>query len=213
MFRTRALCIISLILVLLAGQAVAGSLGKGIKAGISYSQVTNDNIGDSDHKLGVVAGVSVSYDLLPGLALQPELLYVQQGGRWDINVVEGGSIVSNAELTWKLNYLQLPVLARVNLPLLGAFLPTLIAGPALSVKTSSTYEIEDGDSLVSSGDVDDLASTDLSLILGVGFKVGAGPAGIVVDARYNLGSTNLNDSDGDATINNRGFQVLAGFQF
>jgi len=213
MFRPRAICIISLILVLLAGQALAGGLGKGIKAGISYSKVTNDNVGDSDHKAGVAAGVSVSYDLLPGITLQPELLYVQQGGRWDVNVLDGGAIVSNAELTWQLNYLQVPVLARVNLPLLGAFLPTLIAGPALSVKTASTYELEEGDAMISSGDVDDLASTDLSLIVGVGFKVGAGPAGFVVDARYNLGSTNLNDTDSDVTINNRGFQVLAGFQF
>lgn len=213
MFRPRAIGIISLILVLLAGQALAGGLGKGIKAGISYSKVTNDAVGDSDYKAGVAAGVSVSYDLLPGITLQPELLYVQQGGRWDVNVLDGGAIVSNAELTWKLNYLQVPVLARVNLPLLGAFLPTLIAGPALSVKTASTYEIEEGDALISSGDVDDLVSTDLSLIVGVGFKVGAGPAGFVVDARYNLGSTNLNDTDSDVTINNRGFQVLAGFQF
>lgn len=213
MLRSRPLCIITLILVLLAGQALAGPLGKGIKAGISYSKVTNDNVGDSDHKMGVAAGISISYDLLPGITLQPELLYVQQGGRWDINILDGGTIVGNGELTWKLNYLQVPVLARVNLPVVGAFLPTLIAGPALSIKTASTYETEQGGSLVSSGDLDDLASTDLSLIVGVGFKVGAGPAGIVVDARYNLGSTNLNDTDADVTINNRGFQVLAGFQF
>lgn len=213
MFRSRPLCIIALILVLLAGQALAGPLGKGIKAGISYSKVTNDNVGDSDHKMGVAAGISISYNLLPGLSLQPELLYVQQGGRWDINILDGGSIVGNGELTWKLNYLQVPVLARVNLPVVGAFLPTLIAGPALSIKTASTYETEQGGSLVSSGDLDDIKSTDLSLIVGVGFKVGAGPAGIVVDARYNLGSTNLNDTDADVTINNRGFQVLAGFQF
>jgi hypothetical protein len=213
MLRSRTLCIISLILVLLAGQALAGPLGKGIKAGISYSKVTNDNVGDSDHKMGVAAGISISYDLLPGITLQPELLYVQQGGRWDINILDGGSIVGNGELTWQLNYLQVPVLARVNLPVVGAFLPTLIAGPALSIKTASTYETEQDGSLVSSGDLDDIKSTDLSLILGLGFKVGAGPAGFVVDARYNLGSSNLNDTDADVTINNRGFQVLAGFQF
>lgn len=213
MLRSRTLCIASLILILLAGQALAGPLGKGIKAGISYSKVTNDNVGDSGHKAGVAAGISISYNLLPGISLQPELLYVQQGGRWDINILDGGSIVGNGELTWNLNYLQVPVLARVSLPVVGAFLPTLIAGPALSIKTASTYEIEEGGSLVSSGDVEDLASSDLSLIVGAGFKVGAGPAGFVVDVRYNLGRTNLNDTDTDVTINNRGFQVLAGFQF
>lgn len=213
MFRSRTLLTATLVLALLVGPAVAGPLGKGLKAGISYSKITNDSTGDSDHKLGFAAGLSVSYDLLPGLTLQPELLYVQQGGRWDVNVVEGGTIVSNADLTWKLNYVQVPVLARVNLPLLGAFLPTLIGGPALSFKAASTFDLEDGDSLIASGDVDDLASTDLSLIVGLGFKVGAGPAGFVVDARYNLGSTNLNDTDSEVTINNRGFQVLAGFQF
>ena len=56
MLRSRALCIASLILILLAGQALAGPLGKGIKAGFVYSKVTNDNVGDSGHKPGVAAG-------------------------------------------------------------------------------------------------------------------------------------------------------------
>jgi len=214
MIRSRAFCIVLLLVALVAAQATAGSLGKGIKAGISYAKITNDFAGDSDYDLGVAAGISLSYDLVPGLTIQPELLYVQQGGKYDTTIFDaGGGILGTGEFVWNLNYIQLPVLARLNLPVVGALLPTIIAGPALSFKASSSFSMEQDGTTLESGDIEDVKSTDLSLIVGLGFKVGAGPAGVTVDARYNLGSTNLNDAGTDTTIKNRGFQVLAGFQF
>ncbi|MEZ4386921.1 MAG: porin family protein [Candidatus Krumholzibacteriia bacterium] len=214
MIRSRAFFITVLVLALVVGQASAGTLGKGIKAGISYAKVTNDFAGDSDYDLGVAAGISLSYTLVPGLTLQPELLYVQQGGKYDTTIVDGGgNVLGTGDFIWDLNYIQLPVLARLNLPVVGTLLPTIIAGPALSFMASSGYSMEQNGNTLGSGDLEDVKSTDLSLIVGLGFKVGAGPAGVTVDARYNIGSTNLNDAGTDVTIKNRGFQVLAGFQF
>ncbi|MBD3220555.1 outer membrane beta-barrel protein [bacterium] len=214
MNRNRVFCIVAVVLMLMASTTLAGPLGKTIKAGISYAQVTNDgDAGDSDHTLGLAAGVALSYDLVPGLSLQPEVLYVQQGGKYDVNVVDGGMVVGSGELTWDLDYIQVPVLAKIQLPVVGSLLPTIIAGPAFAFNVTSDYTVE-GDGAEDSGEIEDLKSTDLSLIFGLAMKVGAGPAGVMVEARYNHGLTDLNDAEGGtAKINNRSFQVLAGFSF
>jgi opacity protein-like surface antigen len=215
MNRTRVFCMVAVLALLVALPTQAGELGKGVKAGITYSKVTNDGpAGDSDSTMGFAAGIALSYDLVPGLTLAPELLYVQQGGKYDVNLVDGGMVVGSGELTWDLDYLQVPVLAKLNLPVVGALLPNLFAGPAFAFNVKSDYTLE-SDSGDETGEVDDIKSTDLSLIVGIGMKVGAGPAGVDVELRYNHGLTDINDSDAAdaAEITNRGFQVLAGFSF
>lgn len=216
MFRTRVFCMMALILLLVTASATAGPLGKGIKAGLSYSMVTNSqsDIDDSDRMAGVAAGVSASYELIPGLKIQPELLYVQNGGKYGITLTgTEGQILGTGDLKWKLNYIQIPVLARLEIPVLSAVLPTLMAGPAVNYLVSSSWEVDAG-SNSSDGDLDDqVKSTDLSLIFGIGMKLGAGPAGVSIDLRYVHGLNNINDVNEDVEIKNRSFQALAGFSF
>ncbi|MFO7652739.1 MAG: porin family protein [Candidatus Krumholzibacteriia bacterium] len=211
--RHLAFCSVVVVVMLVAAQATAGPLGKGIKAGITYTQVTNDILGDSDHTMGFAAGFTLNYQLAPGIAVQPEVLYVQQGGKYDVLIADQGVPIGRAELTWDLDYVQVPVLARVSLPVIGSFLPSIVVGPALAFKVSSEFSRESGDVELETGELEDIGSTDLSLIAGVAFKIGAGPAGVTVDARYNLGLSNVYDGDGTAEIKNRGFQVLAGIAF
>lgn len=216
MLRSRGFCVVLSLVVLLAVQAAlaqVGPPGLGLKAGVSYSKVTNDNVSDFQHKLGAMAGISLCAELAPGISLQPELLYVQQGGRIDIVVVDGVVQGRRGETTWRLNYLQLPVLVRVDLPLAGPLVPVLSAGPVFSLKTASTFETTDSGRLVASGAFDELEETDLGLMVGLGFKLGDGPAHVVLDARYNHGLANLNATGTDVAIHNRGFQFLVGFQY
>lgn len=216
MIRIRVFCLLAVVMMLAISPASAGPLGKTIKAGISYAQITNDNadIGDSDHELGFAAGIGISYDLVPGITLAPELLYVQQGGKYGITITdEGGNITGSGDLIWDLDYLQVPVLARISLPVVGSMLPTVIAGPAFAFNVASDYTI-DAPGGEETGELDDVASTDLSLIVGLGLKFGAGPAGVNVDVRYNYGLSDLNDAEGGTNeIKNRGLQVLAGISF
>jgi len=213
MFRTRVFCMMALILVLVAGSATAGSLSKGVKAGVNLARVTNDFAGDSDHAMGIAAGLSLSYDLVPGFKIQPEILYVQQGGKYDVTLFDtGGMPLGTGELKWKLNYIQVPVLARLEVPVAGAILPAFMGGVAVSFKSGATYEL-DAAASSDDGDLEDIKSTDLSLIMGMGFKFGAGPAGITVDVRYVKGLNNINDSGTAVEVKNESIQALAGFSF
>ena len=65
------------------------------------------------------------------------------------------------------------------------------------------------------GEIDGIKGTDLSLIVGLGMRVGAGPAGLNIELRYNHGLTNINDAEGDyePELHNRGLQILAGIGF
>lgn len=201
--------VLILIVLLAATSALAGPFGKTVKAGVTLMKMTNDVAGDSDYKSGMAAGVGLSYPMVPGLTLAPELLYVQQGGKYSgITTDIHGHVTGSSDFNYGLNYLQVPVLARVNLPVVGALLPTVVAGPALSFKLSSTFTADGEES-----DWDGVASTDFGWIVGLAFKVGVGPSGFTMDVRYNNGTSNLNDTDGEAVIHNRGFQVLGGFAF
>ncbi len=210
----RLICVVVIAAGLLAAPALAGPLGKTIKGGVSYAKVTNDQFDDSDREMGFAVGMAFSYDLVPGISLNPEVLYVQQGGKYEFTMIdEYGMPAGNAEMVWDLDYIQIPVLARVSLPVVGSVLPTLIAGPALSYNVKKEYTTEGSAGSVTE-ELDYIKDTDLSLIFGLGMKLGAGPAGVNLELRYNHGLTDLNDSvDGTAKIQNRSLQALVGVSF
>jgi len=153
----------------------------------------------------------MSYDLAPGFSLQPELLYVQQGAKNEYEEMnEMGELIGSGDYIMDLDYIQIPVLAKVDLPVAGSVLPSIIAGPAIAFKINAegTYEGSTGDV---SADLEDVNSTNLSLIVGLGLKLGAGPAGVNVEVRYNYGLSKI--YDGPIDIQNRSIQGLVGFSF
>lgn len=206
----RLFCLAAVAMALLTIPAMAGPLGKTIKGGISYAKITHD-LSDFDYEMGIVVGLAMSYDLAPGFSLQPELLYVQQGAKNEYEEMnEMGELIGSGDYIMDLDYIQIPVLAKVDLPVAGSVLPSIIAGPAIAFKINAegTYEGSTGDV---SADLEDVNSTNLSLIVGLGLKLGAGPAGVNVEARYNYGLSKI--YDGPIDIQNRSIQGLVGFSF
>ncbi len=77
-------------------------------------------------RLGVVAGGFAHLGLLPGLALQPEVLYAQKGAQ-----------TSDGSTAYELNYVEIPVLVEVSLalPLLN---PGVLLGPSFDGNVMTT---------------------------------------------------------------------------
>ena len=207
----RLFCLATLITALLTAPAFAGPLGKTIKGGISYATIEHDFL-DFDHDLGFVLGLAMNYGLTPGLALQPEILYVQMGAA-DVATAtdEMGQVIGTLDVTTNLDYIQIPVLLKVDVPLSGSILPTLLLGPAVAFNINADNHLE-GMGIDESGDLEDISSTDVSLILGLGMKLGAGPAGVNLELRYNHGLKNIYD-DALVDIHNRSIQAMVGYSF
>jgi len=84
----------------------------------------------------------------------------------------------------------------------------LQAGPQFGFLTSATGPDPTG---VVSGSVDIksyLKSSDFSIALGAGFDIKK----FVIDARYNLGISEVNDSAGSTAAKNQVFQLSVGFK-
>lgn len=175
-----------------------GIVDKGIKAGINLANLTGDDVSDdAGMKFGIAAGGYLVYEINPMFALQPELLFTMKG-----TFVDG----EGYEQTTNLNYIEIPVLAKLNIPMDGMMKPAVFLGPAFGINMSATYDYESdyGDD---DGDIDDIKSTDFGLVLGAGASFGK----ISVDARYNMGLTNIYDLDGDPEAKNSVISLLFGY--
>lgn len=196
---------------LMAGIAAAqdtGLVGKGIKAGLAmytFGGTDNDFVGiEPDSRMGLGVGGFLTFAMGPNFALQPELLYVMKGAKYE----EGG-----AELTWKLNYLDIPVLFKYRFPTEGSTRPNLFAGPVGSIKMSAKAKAEEG-GVEEEEDVSDIVKGfDFGLAFGGGLDFAMSSTTLTFDVRYTLAMTEWPDVDGDASIKNNGWLVMVGLAF
>jgi hypothetical protein len=188
-----------MILVLIAaGSAMFASaqIQFGVKAGYNLTNLTiSPSQPGFSSKSDFSAGVLASIPLLASCSLQPEIMYSGQGTSF-----------SDSFATGKLNYgyLNIPVLFKYQHSS-GLFVET---GPQVGFLLSAK-ETADGQSADMKSNTQ---STDFSWAFGIGFKL---PLGLGIDARYNLGLTNVaKGNEGSVgTAKNGVFQFGVYFMF
>ncbi len=160
----------------------------GLKAGLNISSLDVKNGVDFDAKAGFHIGALAHIHLSPHFAAQPELVYSQQGGK-------------DGNEKWKINYLNIPVLFQFMAG--NGF--RLQTGPQLGFALSA--KIENGDVEIDNKDA--VNTVDFSWSFGASYLC---PAGLGIDARYNLGISNVNEAD-FPEVRNRVFQAGIFYQF
>lgn len=139
-------------------------------------------------KLGFVGGVYAEYMVLPLLGIQVEANFSMQG----VNTkTESSSSILGAsaktEQAWSLNYVTIPILAKVHLGPIRAY-----AGPQLGFATNFNTKIKttmgDNTNIQEQPIEDGFNTFDLAIALGAQYKL---TPNLGVDARYNIGLTNL----------------------
>ena len=188
----------------------------GVKAGVNIASWAGDDIFDEDVfssitglQFGAVAVLPVS----DKFAIQPELLFLQKGFENEIDFLSEKIIT-----TTTLNYLEIPILARITL----TEGPTQIfvnAGPSIGLGLGGTIKSEAG-GVEEEEDFDfdenDTNSFDLGLAVGAGVQFEVGPGNLFIDVRYLLGLSGLDDSENEEEqidAFNRGIGASVGFLF
>ena len=181
-----------MIVVAIAGitQGIAQSLGA--KAGYNYASLSGKTVQESDVKAlsGFYGGLFLTLPLGDVLSIQPELLYSREGAKWKYTAAGVSS-----EKQFKFDYLNVPVMAQVNLGRL-----TLEAGPQFGFlvgKPEVSYVIGNQTSSTKV-EKDAYASFD--------FAVGAGLAlhltdHLFLNARYTHSLTNAFDKNNTSLRN------------
>jgi len=202
----------------------------GIRGGLALGTITGDNKTsiisesgtgtiDPTTRTGFTGGVSYRIGLIFGLAVEPGVYYVQSGSVYEIpntSIVSNGTTITiSGKSVQNLDYLQIPVVAKFNLPI-PIVSPYVEAGMAYSLLLSAKIKTDmtsssNGISQTFSDEkqIKDITrKSDVSLVFGVGVEF------IIIDvnARLILGQSTL-DVDGQKKAYNRTFMITAGLRF
>jgi hypothetical protein len=198
----------------------------GLKAGMGAAKLTGDDVtsftfyldesnyvqGDvGDMRMGFVGGGYATAHFNKQFGLRLEALYVQKGGKGDL-AGEIDGLPFEIEMTFKLDYIELPLLAVVSFPAGASGTFDIFAGPALAFNLSAELEAEAAGQSASE-DIENASSTDFGGVVGAGFTLALTSVDIFADARWEWGFTNIVDSDLEADIKNSAFGFMIGVGF
>jgi hypothetical protein len=158
----------------------------GVKAGVNFSNLRVDEVADEHTKVGFNLGLFAKLPVSEMFAIQPELLYSSKGSKLKYDNFAQGE----GEYRFNLNYLELPVLAVVNLG--PSF--NIHVGPYVSMLTSSNIkDMEDDGTIQGVKDIDvkNFNRIDYGLVGGIAAEL----SGFTVGARYNYGLREVGQSD------------------
>jgi hypothetical protein len=175
-----------LTLIAAPAEAVTVHLKAGFSAATLHGELPVDPFVTRGMRKGVGGGLAVSIPVRHGFSIQPELLYVMKGttmGEVEFTDAFGNPTGQVATVIQVNDYLEVPVLARIDLPMRGASPPWLLVGPAVGFRLSNDFVVTG-----EPGMTRDLASVrpvDVGLALGLGAALGR----VSLETRYTLGLT------------------------
>lgn len=181
-----------LIALTIFGLTQANAQNFGFKGGYNYSSFNGDVAKDNTLKglSGFYVGALLELPLGDVISLQPEVIYSRQGAAW-----EQKNILGEFKKDLKLDYLNIPVMAKVNLgPLFlqgGVQFGFLVGKPEVSYTRGAQRVTEKVDK-------DAYASFDFGVGAGLGVNLGQH---FFVEARYTHSLTNALDPNNNSLKN------------
>jgi len=203
------LALTTLALALPASVRAQGDIQWGVKGGLNLSGLRGGG-GMFDTKRGVVAGGFGVFDFAPEFGVEVDALFMMKGGKLvGFGVDETGNVTGPiSEGFFILDYLEFPILARLNTPAMGRLSPHVYFGPTLALKVSARAR----NAGFPGADLDAARTLDSGLAFGLSGDLALGPRTLVLDARYGLGLTNALSWAGP-DLKNDTFSLMAGIAF
>ncbi len=182
----------------------------GAKAGVNFASISGDETDDFKGKTGFHIGAVLEIPLSEKFAFQPELIYSTQGTKNDYSE-EGYEFSTNIESTAKLNYLNIPLMAKVYVT--QGF--SIQAGPQIGFLLSAKEEAETTSqdiTISAEQDLEDTNGIDLGVNFGLGYQL---DMGLFFDGRYNIGTSNIwkTVNGVDFKQKNNVIQLSVGYKF
>jgi len=170
--------------LLLSAVSSARAVHGGVKGGVAFSNLSNlrealDAPSDVDinTRVGVVVGPFVSFDVSELFAIQPELLFVTKGAT---------AADESGELRATLNYIDVPILARIRPARMHPFY--VLLGPSVNFNVSAKAEEANG--ATNEEDIkDDVKNAEVGPVFGAGvglrnFRVEGRCSGATAGSRF-----------------------------
>jgi hypothetical protein len=217
----------------------------GILAGMSMSNFSASGLSsalldasgvEKGNRTGGQIGAFVTFPLGRYFALQPEMHYVQKGATFEFSGdgnlpgEDPEPLPSRAEASLRLAYLEIPLLARVDLGSPDATLkPFLLAGPTLALRGACQYAFEIADfnaqfecdesdevGVELEDSTDPVKKVDYGMMLGGGLAIRIFGLPASLQARYSRSLSSISrEIEGEMAtdVRNTTFSFLIGFGF
>lgn len=220
--KTKKLFLAGAMLFMTFSGALAQQSQFGIKAGVNYSTLSGNDMGETDYLPGFHAGLIAEFKLSPKFALQPELLYSLEGAESSLDM-EIDEFFFSSEQKLKLGYINLPVMAKFYVSEDFSFQ----AGPQVGYLVSAKNEYEFSSNFSEDFDMNESGTEDIKeelkkISFGLNFGMGYEFSNLFLQARYHLGLSDISDYQPDPNddmdlefekIKNSGFQLSVGYKF
>jgi hypothetical protein len=189
-----------LVVLNFAAQAAGagGGVTFGLKGGFNGANFYGDDTGFFQTRNGIIFGGYVEYALSDMFSVQSEVLYAMRG--WTSDAYCYGL----CDVKYSTNYIEIPVLVRINSPCGNVPGPYLLVGLAVGIKAGSDFQAEvlgiplDMEAGEFSSRLSDPKGTDVGFILGGGVAVPVSKYKLVIEVRGNGG---LTDAYEDVELN------------
>jgi hypothetical protein len=201
-------------LLLLIPNFSSAELRKGVKVGLNSATISGEDaeyfenlMGTSwGSKTGFCFGGFVTFSIFEMFAIQPEVLYTMKGAKMK------RSLLGETLYVWlNLSYLEIPVLAKLNIPTQGNIKPSIFAGPALGIKLSGNVKAKYAGE-TEKEDIEEMKSSDLGLVIGGGVDYMMENWILTLDLRYTLGLGTISNYE-DEDVKNGVLSILFGISF
>lgn len=152
----------------------------GVKGGFNMSNLYNsgDDVDDNNVLYGFNAGVYATLPISDMVAIQPEVLFTTKGAELEYN-----NAFAQGDAKFRLNYIEVPLLVRVNVTKNFNIHAGGYASYLVSSKISGSGDIDFDQDI----DRDDLNKFDAGIAAGVGVDFNP----VSIGLRYNYGLTTV----------------------
>lgn len=195
-------------------------------AGITISDLTEENDNSYNSKVGFTGGIEVEYGITPELGVSLGVLYAQQGGKYEKtndtrNPVNGETLASETtKYKAKVDYINLPLLANFYVGRGFAIKAGVQMGILVNDKWTYSYANDfnfiigepyhipgQDDGIHKNGKMTDFGkSIDFGIPVGLSYEY----HDFIVDARYYFGLTKI---DSPNFGSNRCLSITLGYKF
>ena len=172
----------------------------GLKGGLNISNLHGSDL-EPDAKTGVLLGavLEINVPVLP-FGVESGVYYSQKGAETDVAKI-------------KLDYLEVPLLAKFQLGPPGPITPSLAVGPYIGFNLNEEGVIA-AKSIIGNVEFDDVAkSTEIGGIASLGLDFNLGLTKLNASARYSYGFTSVFEDDFNDGENNAVFSIALGIMF
>jgi hypothetical protein len=172
----------------------SAQISVGVIGGASSSSLTvsaslptfGDLATDFGRRAGLTGGAFVDIPLGKVVSFEPEALFSQKGATIAVSVPDVG--LANGD--YRLNYLEVPLLARVRIAKFSNCGVFVLAGPSIGIKLAARVKVEFQGTSDTQDISDQLPGTDIGLAIGGRIESGQ----VLGEVRYTHGFTNLGDT-------------------